>query len=98
MNLTRPLILASNSPRRQQLLRDMGFTFSVQVRDTPEDFPDTMPKAEVPTFLARKKAEAFAGELTNEIVLTADTVVIVDNQILNKPADAEEARQMLRLL
>lgn len=98
MNLQRPIILASNSPRRHQLLRDAGFEFTIQVKDTPEDFSADMPVREVPVFLARKKAAAFREGLENEIVLTADTVVIIDNQILNKPADAVEARLMLRLL
>ncbi len=98
MNLSRPLILASNSPRRQQLMRDMGFDFTIKVKETPEDFPAEMPLAEVPQYLARKKAMAFAGEIRDEIVLTADTVVIVEGLILNKPSDAHEARAMLRTL
>ncbi|MES2731838.1 MAG: Maf family nucleotide pyrophosphatase [Bacteroidota bacterium] len=98
MNLKHPLILASNSPRRQQLLREMGIPFTVQVKDTPEDFPEDMPVAEVPGYLARKKATAFANDLSNAIILTADTVVIIDGKILNKPADAAEARYMLRTL
>ena len=95
--LRQPLILASNSPRRQQLLREMGYAFTVEVRETAEDFPADMAPAEVPAYLARKKAQAFAG-LRERIVLTADTVVIVEGQLLNKPADADEARRMLRLL
>jgi septum formation protein len=98
MNLSRPLILASNSPRRQQLLRDLGFNFVIQVKDTAEDFPPDMPLHEVPEYLATKKAMAFANELTNQVILTADTVVIVEGRILNKPVDAHEARQMLRTL
>lgn len=98
MNLARPLILASNSPRRQQLLRELGFDFVVQVKDTAEDFPADMPLHEVPEYLAKKKAMAFADELTDQVILTADTVVIVEGRILNKPKDAYEARQMLRML
>ncbi|MCU0469797.1 MAG: Maf family protein [Arcicella sp.] len=98
LKLSKPLILASNSPRRQQLLRDAGFDFSVQVKDTNEDFPKNMPAPEVPAFLARKKAEAFREELDNQIILTADTIVVIDNEILNKPKDTAEARQMLRKL
>lgn len=98
LQLNKPLILASNSPRRQQLLRDAGFEFTVKVKDTNEDFPKIMPAQEVPAFLARKKAEAFRQELENEIVLTADTIVVVDNEILNKPKDELEASQMLRKL
>lgn len=98
LQLNKPLILASNSPRRQQLLRDAGFEFIVKVKDTNEDFPKTMPAIEVPAYLARKKAEAFRQELKNEIVLTADTIVVVKNEILNKPKDALEASEMLRKL
>lgn len=98
LKLIKPLILASNSPRRQQLMRDAGFEFSIEVKDTNEDFPKTMPAEEVPAYLALKKAEAFRGELNNQIVLTADTIVVIDNDILNKPKDALEASQMLRKL
>ncbi|MEA5141629.1 Maf family protein [Arcicella rigui] len=98
LQLTKPLILASNSPRRQQLLRDAGFEFSVRVKDTDEDFPSTMPPSEVPAFLAQKKAEAFRQDLDNQIILTADTIVVVDNEILNKPKDASEASMMLKKL
>jgi septum formation protein len=96
--LNRPLILASNSPRRQQLMRDMGFEFIVKVKDTNEDFPEIMPSEEVPAYLARKKAEAFRDELENQIILTADTIVVVDDEILNKPKDTTEATEMLKKL
>jgi septum formation protein len=98
LQLKKPLILASNSPRRQQLMRDAGFEFVVKVKDTNEDFSKTMPAPEVPAYLARKKAEAFRQELGNEIVLTADTIVVIDNEILNKPKDALEASEMLKKL
>ncbi|MDJ1470150.1 Maf family protein [Xanthocytophaga flava] len=93
-----PIILASNSPRRQQLMRDAGFTFSVQSKNVAEDFPADMPLQDVPVFLAEKKAAAFANEIQNEIVVSADTVVIIGNQILNKPVDKEEAKAMLNML
>ncbi len=96
--LTRPLILASNSPRRQQLMRDTGFKFTIKVKDTNEDFPVTMHSEEVPAYLARKKAEAFRAEMENQIILTADTIVVVDNEILNKPKDTTEATEMLKKL
>lgn len=96
--LNRPLILASNSPRRQQLMRDTGFNFTVKVKDTNEDFPEIMPSEEVPAYLARKKAEAFRDEMENQIILTADTIVVIGDEILNKPKDTIEATQMLRKL
>lgn len=93
-----PIILASNSPRRQQLMREAGFAFTVRSKNVAEDFPANMPLAEVPEFLAEKKAEAFREEMTEEIVVSADTVVIIDNHILNKPHDEAEAFAMLRQL
>ena len=98
LKLIKPLVLASNSPRRQQLLRDAGFEFTVKVKDTNEDFSKNMPAPEVPAYLALKKAEAFRQEIKNEIILTADTIVVVENEILNKPKDTLEAREMLRKL
>jgi septum formation protein len=98
LKLRYPLLLASNSPRRQQLLHDAGFEFSVKVKSTDEDFPETMPAIEVPKFLAQKKAAAFSEESLTNIVLTADTIVVIDNEILNKPADYAEAKQMLEKL
>jgi septum formation protein len=96
--LSRSLVLASNSPRRQQLLRELGFEFTVEVRPTDELFPADMPASEVAGYLAQHKAEQFAHDLGGKLVLCADTVVVVDNQILNKPADALEARAMLEKL
>ena len=98
MNLNYPLVLASNSPRRQQLLMGAGMVFSVKTKNVPEDFPADMPVEDVPVYLAKKKALAFAGELTNEVIIAADTVVIINGQILNKPEDEKEAIEMLTLL
>jgi septum formation protein len=98
MNLNYSLVLASNSPRRQQLLMGAGMVFSVKTKNVPEDFPAHMPVAEVPLYLARKKAMAFAEEIQDEIIIAADTVVIIDGQILNKPHDEKEAVKMLSLL
>ncbi len=98
LSLTVPLLLGSNSPRRQQILRDAGFSFVVSVKPTDEAFPAHLPAADVPLFLARQKAEAFLAESQTTLVLTADTVVRVDETILNKPADYAEGRQMLRRL
>ncbi|MFN3379645.1 MAG: Maf family protein [Runella zeae] len=98
INLSRPLILASNSPRRQQLLRELGIEFTVQVRPTDELFPPDMPASEVAGYLAQHKAAQFAHDLGEKLILCADTVVVVDNEILNKPANAAEARAMLQKL
>ena len=98
MKLTKPLILASNSPRRRQILSEAGFQFEVQVKPTDEAFPATMSATEVPVFLAEQKAAAFDGTLGNELLLTADTVVLINGEILNKPNDEDEAFVMLRKL
>jgi septum formation protein len=103
MKLSKPLILASNSPRRKEIMHNAGYDFSVKVIHTDESFSAEMPVEEVPIFLAQTKAECFRKELKNEIILCADTVVITDaecrpNQILNKPIDANEAKEMLKLL
>lgn len=98
MNVSRQLILASSSPRRQFLMKESGFDFVVRKPDVEEDFPATMPVENVASFLAKKKAEFFRPSITEEIVVTADTVVILDQRILNKPADREEAIEMLSTL
>jgi septum formation protein len=99
MHQTRPLILASQSPRRSQLLREAGFEFTVNSVDIDESFPDTMPVEEVAPWLAGRKAQA-AQHLINdrEIILAADSVVIHRGIIYNKPADYEEAFHMIRTL
>jgi septum formation protein len=98
MKLTRPLILASSSPRRQYLMREVGFSFTTRVPDIDESFPSTMPVTEVPRYLAEKKARVFESELQNEIVIASDTVVILGNEILNKPVDRDDAINMLTRL
>jgi len=98
MRLRYPLVLASGSPRRKQLMTDAGFSFTIETRPTDEVFPDTMPANEVAEYLARQKAEQFLPDLGNRLVLCADTVVILEGQILNKPQDEADARRMLRAL
>ncbi|MES2387798.1 MAG: Maf family nucleotide pyrophosphatase [Bacteroidota bacterium] len=100
MNTEPILILASGSPRRQQLLRDAGFSFVVKPSHAEEDFPEDMPAHAVPLYLAEKKAMAFAEELmsSDEIIITADTVVILSGRVMNKPADKPEAVRMLAAL
>jgi septum formation protein len=98
MNFKHPLILASSSPRRQYLMREAGYTFTVEKPDVEESFPEELPVSQVAKYLASKKAEYFRAEIHNQVVLTADTVVILDNEILNKPADKAEATHMLSRL
>ena len=98
LSLSFPLILASNSPRRREILSQAGFAFSVVASDVDESFPANMPLSEVPVFLSEKKARVLADINPHAIILAADTVVILDDVILNKPADKSEAREMLKLL
>lgn len=93
-----PLILASNSPRRKQILSDLGFEFTTLVKEINEDYPAEMLPKNVSEFLAYKKAQAYHTEAENNIVITADTVVIVNEKILGKPNSHHEATTMLRKL
>ncbi|MCD9018337.1 Maf family nucleotide pyrophosphatase [Parachryseolinea silvisoli] len=93
--LTRSIILASSSPRRQYLMKEAGFTFTVEKPDVEEDFPQDLPTEQVARYLAAKKAEYFRPRMGHEIIITADTVVILGNRILNKPQDRADAVAML---
>lgn len=98
MNFSRPILLASNSPRRKELLASLGLTFEVRVKEVHEDFPEHMQREEVAEYLASHKADAYANDLKDEVLITADTIVCLGDRILNKPADAKEAFEMLRAL
>ncbi|WP_109830720.1 Maf family nucleotide pyrophosphatase [Reichenbachiella versicolor] len=89
------LILASNSPRRQELMREAGFAFTVRTLDVDESFDDSIPVLEVAEYIAKKKNKAYRKELKDEIILTSDTVVIVEDEILGKPVDEKDAFRML---
>jgi len=91
------LVLASKSPRRQALIAELGIPFEVRIKEVEEIYPAYLDPRKVPEYLARLKAEALRASLSEtEVLLTSDTVVILDNQVLGKPADAEEAKKMLR--
>jgi septum formation protein len=92
------LVLASASPRRQELLRNAGFTFEVQPAHIPENPLPGESAKDCAERLAREKALAVARRRPHDIVLGADTVVVVDGQLLGKPSDAADAARMLRLL
>lgn len=90
------IILSSNSPRRKELLAGLGVDFEVRVlKGVDERYPDDIPLNEVPLYIAIEKASAYTVA-KDELVVTADTVVIVDNEILGKPKDKAEAYGMLR--
>ncbi len=93
------IILASQSPRRKQLLEQLGYTFIQKSKDTDESFSKEMPQREVAEYLSKKKAAAFEAEIQdNDLVITSDTIVLIDNQILGKPDDHKEAFEMISKL
>ena len=94
------IILASKSPRRQELLRGMGIEFSILTKETDERFPSDMPLDEVPKYLSLQKSLAFADEElpADYLLITSDTVVICEGEILGKPKDREDAERMLQML
>lgn len=94
------IILASNSPRRKELLAGLGLNYEVRtLPDVDESYPDTLQGADIPLYIARKKAEAYRPLLAaDELMITADTVVWLEGHVLGKPRDNEEALHMLRAL
>lgn len=89
------LIVASNSPRRQQLMKDAGFSFEVHVLDVDESLDDNISNHSVAEFLAEKKNKAYRAIFKDEVILTSDTVVISNGEILGKPVNEKEAFQMI---
>lgn len=94
------VVLASKSPRRQELLKGIGVDFAVLTKEVDETYPSRLPLIDVAPFLSLKKAKAFEEvELPdNYMVIAADTVVIVENEILGKPRDRDDAVRMMNLL
>ena len=94
------IILASKSPRRQELLRGMGVEFEILTKETDETFPHEMSLEEVPKYLSLQKSLAFTDEElpADYLLITSDTVVICEGEILGKPKDREDAARMLQLL
>ncbi|MCH3993686.1 MAG: Maf-like protein [Prevotella sp.] len=94
------LVLASGSPRRKELLAGLDIPFEVRViPNVQENYPSQLPAVEVPEYIAVEKAEAYRNAIGDkELVLTADTVVVCEGQVLGKPKSAEQAADMLRLL
>ena len=92
------IILASASPRRKELLAGLDLDFKVKViKGVSESYPESLRAEEVPQYISREKAAAYQVA-DDELLLTADTVVVVENTILGKPHDADDARRMLRLI
>ncbi len=100
MDIGYRLILASNSPRRKELLAGLGVQFETRViNGIDESYPEGLSVSEIPLYISGKKADAYrSGMSSDELIITADTIVAVDNTILGKPVSAEDARRMLRML
>ncbi|HRF85948.1 MAG TPA: Maf-like protein [Alloprevotella sp.] len=94
------IILASNSPRRKELLQRLGLNFKVRtLLGIDESYPDTLRGEDIARYISRKKAEAYRVSMAaDELLITADTIVCVDGIVLGKPHDAAEAAAMLRSL
>ena len=94
------IFLASNSPRRKELLSGLGIPFEVRVNgDIDESYPSDLQPEAVPLYISRKKAAAYLQTMSaDELIITADTVVVASGEILGKPVDASDAHRMLRLL
>lgn len=94
------VILASNSPRRSELLSTLNIPFEIKVlKGINEDYPQNIATIDVARYIAENKAQQYYQSLkTNDLIITADTVVIVDNQILGKPSDKDDAIKILKLL
>ena len=94
------IILASNSPRRKELLAGLDVQFEVRIiPGIDESYPETLPTMEIAEYIAQKKAKAYRETMADdELIITADTIVVLDDKVLGKPKDAEEARCMLHAL
>lgn len=94
------IVLASNSPRRRELLSGLNLEYTVRVLpDIDESYPDTLKGEEIPMYISREKAEAYRNSMAeDELIITADTVVCINEKVLGKPRTQEEAKEMLREL
>ena len=90
------LILASGSPRRQYFLKELGLDFEIRLKEVEENYPSHLKGVEITDFLAKLKAKPFQGELkSNDILITADTIVWLENKAIGKPKNKSEAKLML---
>ncbi|MGX5817477.1 Maf family protein [Chitinophaga lutea] len=99
MYVGKPVILASQSPRRSQLLEQAGIPFTVKVSAAEETFPADMPIADVPVHIARQKGQAVRASYgPDDVIVAADTIVVLDDVIIGKPADRADAIRILTVL
>jgi len=95
-HLRKKIVLASKSPRRQNLLKDLGVEFEIRTKEIEEVYPNHLKKQEVALYLSELKASAFKEDLNdNEIVITSDTIVCLEDRVIGKPKDRDDAFNML---
>jgi septum formation protein len=92
------IILATGSPRRQELFKELGLDFSIQVKAVEEIYPSALKSAEITNYLSELKAAAFTDLAENDIVITSDTIVWLNNKAIEKPKDKQHAIEMLQEL
>lgn len=93
------LVLGSQSPRRKELLAGLGFEFTVKVKDTAENYPSDLKVERVPEYLAQLKANALLDELAeDELLICADTIVLLNGEIIGKPTSVANAKEILKKL
>lgn len=94
------IVLASNSPRRKELLQRMGVNFTVRTLfGIDESYPDSLRGEDIVCYISRNKAKAYQSSMApNELLITADTIVYVDGEVMGKPKNAEQAKEMLHKL
>lgn len=92
------ITLASNSPRRKQFLSDLGLTFTVKPANVNEEYPSQLQGKDIALYIAQQKASVFNNLNVNEIIITCDTIVWIDNEALGKPENSDDAKKMLQQL
>ena len=92
------IILASSSPRRKKILEDVGYTFDIYPSNILEVYPDSLPIEDIPVYLAEKKAESVKSKFKNAIIISADTIVAFNKEVMEKPINGKEAARMLQTL
>lgn len=92
------IVLASKSPRRQELLKNIFSDFNIEVRQIDETFPTSLQGGNIAQYISEQKAKAFISEKRDELIITADTIVCLENQVLGKPKNFQEAYNMLQSL
>lgn len=93
------IVLGSKSPRRQELIKLLGLPFKIRTKEVEENYPESLDSKDVAPYLAQLKTVPLLADLSeNEVLLTSDTVVVLENEVLGKPQNSEEAFSMLRSL